>query len=493
MSLRFALVTVAVFCIGAYLRLSHLGEVPRSLYWDEVAILIDARSIAATGADMHGNSWLQALFLSYGDYKLPVYVWLSALFGLFTHSDMIVRLPNIFLGIISLPLTAFLAVKLTQQTNSTDKKYLFFAVLLIYACSPWAILFSRTGFEAFASQFFVTASMLLLAYSEKKPKLLIAVPLLGIIATYTYFATRFVWPVLFVVFWLLYKQYTKASFAVALGILVIFAVGLVPMYRSQYYAASQQFRLSTPSVLDPTQRVLTSNLYKESLNNSLISRVLFHRHFLLARDFARNIGDHLTFDYLFLTSQTDNFRHSTKQHGLFLWTVAPFFLIGIWSLLNKNPKLAVFLFVWWATALVPASVPTTTPHALRSLNALTPLVILIGQGLATALVFFARKQFAQFTQGIIVLALLIHTGAFFWHYTRIYPTQSAKDWQEHAHILAQETIKNRVGKEPLTVQKNDGILYLWFLAYGGYSPKEIQSFAKNEYHQLSEFDGIRFE
>ncbi|KKT97629.1 MAG: hypothetical protein UX00_C0008G0003 [Microgenomates group bacterium GW2011_GWB1_45_17] len=66
-----------ILLIAAVLRLYKLGSIPVSMYIDEIAIGVDAKSIAQTGRDMHGHSWLTPMFLSYGDYKLPVYIWIA--------------------------------------------------------------------------------------------------------------------------------------------------------------------------------------------------------------------------------------------------------------------------------------------------------------------------------------------------------------------------------------------------------------------------------
>mgnify|MGYP003988032779 FL=1 len=68
-----------ILLLAIFLRFYKLGQVPVSLYWDEAAILLDAKVVSQTGRDVHGNPWLQVLFPSYGDFKLPTYIWLAAL------------------------------------------------------------------------------------------------------------------------------------------------------------------------------------------------------------------------------------------------------------------------------------------------------------------------------------------------------------------------------------------------------------------------------
>src|SRR3972149_8796774 len=100
---RFLIGLGLIFFLAVLLRFYQLGAVPVSLYWDETAMLVDARSVAATGRDMYGNSWLQAIYPSYGDYKLPVYIWLASLsVKVFGASEWALRLPSATAGGLTL-------------------------------------------------------------------------------------------------------------------------------------------------------------------------------------------------------------------------------------------------------------------------------------------------------------------------------------------------------------------------------------------------------
>ncbi|MCG2692235.1 hypothetical protein L6272_05415, partial [Microgenomates group bacterium] len=120
--------------LGLTARFWQFGQVPLSLYWDEAAIGLDARSLLTTGKDLNGNSWLQPLFFSYGDYKAPVYIWLVTLLGkTISVSELTVRLPSLLasLGI------AWLLFK-----------WLGSFVAISYLIMPWSLHFSRIGFES---------------------------------------------------------------------------------------------------------------------------------------------------------------------------------------------------------------------------------------------------------------------------------------------------------------------------------------------------------
>ena len=61
---RFWIIFSIIILVAVFLRFYQLGEIPVSLYWDEVAMLVDAKSVAATGMDMHGRAWYQVMYPS---------------------------------------------------------------------------------------------------------------------------------------------------------------------------------------------------------------------------------------------------------------------------------------------------------------------------------------------------------------------------------------------------------------------------------------------
>src|SRR5690606_16822094 len=120
--------------------------------------------------------------------------------------------------------------------------------------------------------------------------------------------------------------------------------------------------------------VVSSNTYRELAGNTLLDRLIFHRSLLVGRELLLNYADNLSADFLFLTGDP-NLRHGTGMAGLFLFSMAPLLMLGSWRMYTLNPLALTILVSWWLAALLPASVPETTPHALRSLNAMVPSLI----------------------------------------------------------------------------------------------------------------------
>ncbi len=534
---------VCILAIGISTRFYKLGNIPVSLYWDEVAMLVDAKSVAQTGKDMHGKPSLQSIFISYGDYKLPVYIWLaSASVKLFGVSEWSLRLPSAVIGILHIFIIGYLAKEMftpqkkekkTEEKGNLQQKVTQYLLdfpslsktsMFILAITPWAIQFSRTGFEGHVGQFFLTLSVLFMFLSKKRKWLLFIASILGALSVYTYFSVRFVWPTLYAFFLLSYikaflifleKKQTSSKNTlenyiqqinirdslkngfIILSAFVLWSMLLIPMFQSPVYRDSQTFRLSTSSILDNHEQIMNSNIYREQAGNGPISRVIYHRWFLTFQKLAENYADNLDFGYLFITGDP-NLRHSTGTFGLFLCSMIPLCVAGFYFLWKQKKSSFLFLIIWWIIALLPASVPQDTPHALRSLNALTPLVLIIGYGtthLSKQLTSFFSKYKIKISQNWIIIfisGILLMNFTFYFHdYLAHYPKRSAPEWQEGYKELATTLIEYKNDVDAVYIEPFDDRFYLWVMAYGPYGGKNFRTW-KSEKYLFKEFDNFIF-
>ena len=94
---------IIILIIGAVWRLPFF--VPPSLNWDEVSLGYNAHSLQQTGRDEWGVV-LPSLFRAFGDYKLPVYVYLT------TPWPMFPRLTSYLAGILAIVVCYLLSRKL---------------------------------------------------------------------------------------------------------------------------------------------------------------------------------------------------------------------------------------------------------------------------------------------------------------------------------------------------------------------------------------------
>lgn len=521
-----------VFIVGVALfwRLWQLGSIPISLYWDEAAMLVDVKSVVQSGQDMHGRPWYQVLYPSYGDYKQPVYIWLATgVAKIWGVSEWSLRLPSALAGVVTVVVAGLIAREIAFQSERDRKKKpsahtqwwaeaLQLSTMGVIALAPWSILFSRTAFEGHVGQAFLALSVWFLLKATRQWWWVLLAAGCGVLATYSYFSVRFVWPVVMLgwlswVWWQQNRTQLKTSsfftFLVPriLVAIVVFAIGLIPMVRSPLYKDSNAFRLGTDSVLKNEEQVLTSNVYRELAGNTPLDRVIFHRWWLTLKELLINYSDHVSFSFLFITGD-ENLRHGTTEHGLFLFSFAVMFGIGFIHLGSRRRSLLLVLVLWWLIALLPASVPENTPHALRSLNALVPLALIMGWGLAVFIqgVWQAWEKTVQkatlpplvrawsLTVLLVVYAVWVTSDVitFGFHYFKVYAIESASEWQEGYKELA-ETIE-RVRAEDHTsviILPFDDRFYLWSMAYGPYTAVDFHSWSSDHW-QFKGFGGIDF-
>src|SRR5258706_1583069 len=95
------LLLTIIFLLALFLRFYKLTEIPNGFNQDESSIGYNAYSILRTGKDEYGKSF-PVYFKSFGDQKLPVYIYLTAatesIFGL---NEFAVRFPSAALGTLT--------------------------------------------------------------------------------------------------------------------------------------------------------------------------------------------------------------------------------------------------------------------------------------------------------------------------------------------------------------------------------------------------------
>lgn len=479
--------------LGVYARLYSFGSMPSGFYWDEVAIFLDAKSIAETGKDIHGNSWLQTLYASYGDYKLPVYIWFVAgLIQVFGDHLWLVRLPSLLAGFGTIGITGVLAYVLLEK-NRSELKFTGYIAMAVATTTPWLIHFSRVGFEGHLGQFLLATAMLLVVLSGKRNRILFLMlgSLLALLATYTYYSIRFVWPVITLVWFTIeiathltktqsisWQIIRKGVIGLLLSLSIWFG-GLYFMQNSPQYAASQRFRLSTPSVLN-TEYQHEANAYRAMSGNSFIDRAIFHRWWLLTLDLGKNTANQLNPNFWFSTGDP-NLRHGTSHHGLVLFVSFVPLIAGFLYLAKKNFQVLLFLSSWFAIGILPAVVPFGVPHALRSLNVAVPIVVLLSSGWSYLYEISKENIWKKiFLFGLLVVASFQMLGYLTWYFGP-YQKNSAKAWQAGYLEMAGSSWQVADKYSKVIIMPSDDRFYLWLLVTSPLSTHEIQALETSNY------------
>ena len=406
--------------VGLLARFYKFGQVPLSLYWDEVAIGLDARSLLETGKDLNGNSWLQSLFISYGDYKAPVYIWLvTALGRFFSINQFTIRLPSL-LAFLATVWVFYKLVKLTSTKNSL----LPILATSSLAIMPWSIHFSRIGMESHLSLFFLTLSIYLLVASAKlkKPFLLILSALVAVTGIYTYISLRIIAPILFVLSFIIYhRPFSKKNILNLSSGLILITLGIFILTRSPFYSLSQAYRLSNDNLVTSTTYI-DKSVKVQGDSSTIFSRLAHHRYLYKTQEYLQNYFTHFSPKFLSLTGDP-NLRHHSGFGGELLVTQTIFMIIGLYSLFKLKDKRITFLVLFWILlSPIISSLVNEVPHASRAIYLIVPLAWLIGLGLN-------RLSFKRpLVVSLVFIALGLNLFFYLHDYFSHYPNRSAVSW-----------------------------------------------------------------
>ncbi|KKU81983.1 MAG: hypothetical protein UY10_C0044G0009, partial [Microgenomates group bacterium GW2011_GWA2_47_8] len=170
-----------VLLLAATLGFFRISRVPPALNWDEAAIGWNAKTIWEMHLDEFGTRW-PISFRSFGDYKAPLYIYLTApVVGIFGSNEISVRLVSAMAGVTGVGLMYFIGG---------------FAAAVLLAISPWHILLSRPALEANLALMWILAGIYLFKLAvEKRPVFLIGSAVSFVLSMYSYQSPKIFVPV----------------------------------------------------------------------------------------------------------------------------------------------------------------------------------------------------------------------------------------------------------------------------------------------------------
>jgi 4-amino-4-deoxy-L-arabinose transferase-like glycosyltransferase len=486
-----------ILFLSLALRIYKVAQVPPSLYWDEAAMALDARAISLTAKDQHGNSWFQAIYPSWGDYKLPAYILTAVPFFrlIKNNPELAVRLPSVLAGILTVLVIYFLTKELFLPSRTTpglgnEKDNLGLGELMaliasfLLAISPWHIHFSRAAFEANLALFFNSLALFFFLKAREKKICWLATIIFSTLGIYTYYSARIVLPLIllssFLFFW---PKARKNIFTFFLSLGIIFCLSL-PLRFSPLFKQAEQFRLSTKNILNDPEIILYSSRLIEEDNNSFWAKKIHHRFLYQAKTLASHYFSHFDLDFLILKGDS-NLRHSTTRIGVLLLVAFIGLLYGEYWLLLKNKKLFCFLNLCLLICFLPACVPYEVPHALRSLNAVIFLNMIAAYGLIQLISRRAGSSSRRkaplivycFSQKLIILwmILLIQFVFYLYDYYLHYSQRSFLAWQGVYREVVKRVDQEYKEAERIVFTTSYSRPYIYFLLYSSYPIESFQN------------------
>ena len=478
--------------MAAVLRFILLSQSPPSLNWDEVSHGYNAYSILKTGKDEWGVTF-PTIFRAYGDYKLPVYIYLTSISEFFLGlNTLAVRLPSILAGIGIVIFTYLLTKKLF------NKKVALIAALLV-AIEPWSLFLSRGAFEANLALFFIVSGVYFFISGIKKTKLLpISAVLLGL-SVWTYNSARVFVPLLLLALVILYKKkllkkWKKEKKNIVLGGILALIL-LAPMFL-QLLNPSGQARYGWVAIID--EGAITKINEGRSLSelSPLLARTVYNKGTYFVTKFASNWLSHYSPDFLFFEGGT-HYQFSIPHHGLLYIVNLVFFLIGLFVLVKKSKKSSWLLLVWFVLAPIPSSLTREAPHVLRAITMIPVSMIISASGFVAVMKWF-KKKYRKFLIIVYMLVLAIFTGNYLVEYFGAYRTDYSWSWQYGYEEAVNYAKENYDQYDKIIVTKKYGEPHEFFLFYWPWNPNDYRNddnlvrFHQTDWYWVDAFDKFYF-
>ncbi len=485
-------IIVILFCfLSLFLNVYKKSAAPACFTADEAAFGYNTYSILKTGKDEYGTSFPLRL-KSFGDYKLPLYSYLSVPFiNTFGLNQDSTRALNTFLAFL-LPFVIFFLTKELFNKNSI-------AVLVSFLISVnlGLHIIGRQAHEAYLATFLISVSSLFFVKVLKKTNLYSALffSIFILLSLFSYQSSRiialfFLIYALFYLFWL--KNYSNKRNLLRFIVLFLITLTLFGI---------------TDLIYKPerVKNLLFFNNIGFSLKiNELRSeggpRLFYNKLTVGAHD--------LVFQYLtyfspqFLVSQGDN---NPRFGFLGMSPITPleyiFVFIGIYYLFKNNEKWKYFIIFVLLASPFSASLTWAGNSLTRSLFIIIPILILSSYGLINLMESIKIKQASK----IVLIFLFFIVEVFFLFYSwdfylNHYPKRALtiRSWQCGNKELANYVENNYNRFNHFYITRKNGQPYIFLLFYLKYPPAQYQKQAELSppdnlgFGQVEQFDKFDF-
>jgi len=486
------LILIAILFLAFLIRIWQIDKNPPSLNWDEVSHGYNAYSILKTGKDEWGKT-LPLIFRAYGDFKLPLYIYLTVPFVfLFDLNVFSVRLVSVLAGIGLVLLSYLITQKLTK-----DKTISLFAGLLT-AISPWSLFVSRIAVEANLGAFLFALGIYSFYIWLDKPdrKWLVWTIVCWGFSLNSYNSGRLMVPLFLIILASFVWKKKKLTQLFLPG--MIFLVFFVPLV-FQFLNDSGKARFNLVSIVDQG----AVNQIIEQRNTTIlpanIARLVFNKPSYFIYKAVSNYFSNFSPKYLFFYGGS-HYQFSLPNHELLYFVTAPFLILGLIKILtSKNDSLKI-LSLWFFLSFIPSAITKDAPHVLRSIFVLPTPMIMTAVGTGVVINFLKNKS--KFGGKLI---LCVFTGAVLFSFARwwkdyrtVYPKSYSWAWQYGYKEAALFVDDNYEKYDRIFFTKRNGEPHEFLLFYLKYEPWKYQNdqSKKWDYHAdwywVDQFDKFVF-
>lgn len=480
------MIVFGIILLAAVLRFTSLDNLPPSLTWDEAAWGYNAYSLGINLRDEFGRFLPLTYLESFGDFKPPLYAYLSILpIKLFGLSPFATRFASAFFGVLTVVIAYFLTKQLFKTWDHVSSQVSSQVALLsagILAISPWHILLSRAAFEANVATFFIVLGVLLFLKATSRGVVSSTPPrwngfdtsvlclsiLSFVLSMYTFNSARVVVPLL--LFGLIIgKRKELLKMKKQFLISILFGLFIFSPLFLFLQTPQAKLRFAEVNIFSDIEVVERVNMQIENDNNAWWSKIIHNRRLAYGVEYLRHYFDNLSPNFLFIKGD-GNPKFSIQDVGqLYLFEI-PFFIAGAFLLFRKKEGDWWIIPYWMLISIIPAATARETPHALRIESALPTFQILTAYGIHHLVSTISKIQIKYLIFYLYTFFLIFNFLYFTHNYFSHYSKEFSHEWQYGYKDAISYVRQVEDQYDRIYFTESLGRPYIYFLFYTQYDP-----------------------
>ena len=404
-------ILIIIIVIAAALRLTNLATIPVGFNDDESAFGYNAYSILKSARDEWGVYLPFPTFESFGDWKLVVYLYLTALsqffFGL---NEFATRLPSAIFGILAVFATYLLTNEIFSKFSKSFKSSVALVASLLVAINPWHIVASRNAFESDLLTFFIPFGVYLFLKGLKNSKYLFFSVIIFVLAFYTYRSSWLFIPLLTSAIIFLNKDKLSKLKKDLLKNLILCFVLLIPLI-PVILTFKGQSRFIQESFIKGVARSGIINEINENRGacqqniNRFVCVIIYNKYNFFLSTYVNNYFQNLSYKTFFEKANPTGFQSFATRSNFYLFEL-PFLIIGLIYIIKKGDQNLKILIAWLLFAPIGAAFAGTGNFG--RLNLIMPASQIVAAfGLVSAISLIKHDSFRKVTIATLLLVVIV--------------------------------------------------------------------------------------
>jgi 4-amino-4-deoxy-L-arabinose transferase-like glycosyltransferase len=397
-------VLAVIVLVAAIVRTVDIVDNPRGFFTDEASFGLNAHLIWTTGRDEHGE-FLPFLFRSFGEYKLPVFIYAEVPFvAVLGRTELAVRLTAAVIGSLTVITTYLMAKELFRRELAALAGAAFLAIL------PWHIHYSRTGLGDIPSfPLLLTISLFLFLRAVRLERSFVPAAVAFGVTFYTYRAAWLVLPPLLLLIVFMYRRELRRSGIDAMSAGVALIAVLLPI--GLHLLSNSSDRASQAWIFNIESERSTVDIFWDFYRSYFSDAFLF------------DLGDNGAIT-----------RHYLPGHGVLYPFILPLLIAGVVGLVARPERRHFIVLALLLLYPLGGALSDTSPISSRSIIGSLVFAVLAGYGLVfladliVALMRLPRAPVVTGLVGIVSIVALMSFASYLTRYHEEYPKLSAGYW-----------------------------------------------------------------